>query len=467
MGTGHGTKRLVDFGRALMMGRKELAATGRLDPEQLRSRQRQMLQGIVGHARARSPLYRDLYRGIDATRFELSDLPTVAKAQVMDRFDDWVTDQRLKLAEVERHIEDLAGDDLYLGRYRVVASAGSTGRRGVFVYSRNDWLVSLANFGRLNEQFVGVHPRLPPRLRVASIGATSPLHISARNGLSLAVGINRVLRLDARRPVAELVTELNGFQPEVLVGYPSALALLAGEELKSRLHVRPAKVVTVSEVRTPEMEDAIFRAWGAQPFDWYGISEGGVLAGDCEHHRGMHLFEDLFIVENVDEDGREVPDGEIGHKLLLTNLFNRTQPIIRYELTDMVAIDSGPCACGRSFRRVVSLDGRTDDILRLPSGSGRRVAVHPITVRSPFAQMAGVRQYRVVQDGDGLRVLVVLQDGADRGKVVRQITEALGTTLAAAGASLPPPHVEVVDTLGRDQGHGAKYKLVEARLPAR
>lgn len=464
MGAGQGTRRLVDFGRALWMERRELAGTARLGPEELRSRQRQRLEDLIRHATAASPFYRDLYRGIDLERFELSDLPSVTKAQLMERFDNWVTDPRLKLSEVEHHLEGLAGDELHLGQYRVMASSGSTGRRGVFVYSRRDWLVNLANFGRLNEQFVGIHPRLPRRLRVAAVSATNPLHISARTSLSVAVGINRVLRLHPGQPLAEMADALHAFQPEVLVGYPSALALLAGEQLVGRFDVCPAKVVTVSEVRTPEMEEAIQAAWGVQPFDWYGITEGGVLAGDCEHHRGLHLFEDLFVVENVDEYGRAVPDGEVGHKLLLTNLFNRTQPIIRYELSDMVAIDSAPCPCGRSLRRVVALEGRSDDILRLPGPSGGEVAIHPITLRSPFTQLAGVRQYRVVHDPQGLHVLVVLQQGVAREEVVHQIRSGLTTALARAGASPLPLRVEVVETLGRDQGHGAKYKLVESRF---
>ena len=466
MEAAHRARRLVDFGRALRMGRKELAGSARLSADELRNRQRRMLSEIVGHAKQASPFYRDLYRGIDHGDIELSALPAVTKAELMERFDDWVTDPRLKLADVEAHVDALEGDGLHLGQYRIVASSGSTGARALFVYSRRDWLVNLANFARLNEQFVGIRPRLPRRLRVAAVSATSPLHISARTSLTIDVGLYRVLRLDARQPLDEMAAVLDAFQPEIIGGYPSALALLADEQLEGRLTVRPKKVMTVSEVRTPEMAEAIRTAWGVRPFDWYGIGEGGVLAGDCEHRRGMHLFEDLFIVENVDDQGRPVPDGEVGHKLLVTNLFNRTQPIIRYEISDMVAIDSAPCPCRRGLRRVVSLEGRSDDILHLPGRADGHVAVNPITLRSPFNQIAEVRQYRVVHDIDGLTVLVVLRDGARRDEVVRHVHDALATTLTRAGASPPRLDVKVVDGLGRDQGHGAKYKLVESRVRA-
>ena len=344
-----GRRRLADFGRALYTSRTRLARADRLDGAGIRRLQQQRLDSLVRHAVAHSPFYRDRYRGIDTARVDLAALPPVTKADLMARFDDWVTDSRLKLADLDCHLERLERDDLYLGQYRVLATSGSSGQRGVFAYSRADWCMNLANFARLNERFVGVHPRLPRRLRVAAVASLSPVHISTRTSLSAGAGVNRVLRLDARRPLPELVRALQAFQPEFLVGFPSALARLAHEQQAGNLRLRPAKVATVSEARTPEMTDAMRAAWSVQPFDWYGITEGGVLAADCEHHRGMHVFEDLFVVENVDAEGRSVDGGAVGHRILLTNLFNRTQPIIRYELSDMVALDRGPCpAAARS-----------------------------------------------------------------------------------------------------------------------
>ena len=275
--------------------------------------------------------------------------------------------------------------------------------------------------------------------------------------------MNRVLRLDTRQPLPDLVAALHAFKPEVLFGYPSVLALLADEQRAGRLRLRPRKVITLSEVRTQEMETVMREAWRVEPYNWYGISEGGGLAADCPHPRGMHLLEDLFMVENVDEQGRPVPDGVTGHKLLLTNLFNRTQPIIRYELSDMVALDSRPCPCGRSLRRVVSIEGRSSEILRFPATAGGDVAVHPFTIESPFTQMQEVQQYQVVQDPDVLRVLVVPREGSARDAIRQRVRDAMVAALVAAGASPPPIHVDVVETLTRDQGHGAKFKLIESR----
>lgn len=298
------------------------------------------------------------------------------------------------------------------------------------------------------------------------MGATNALHISARTSLAASVGINRVLRLDARRPLGELAAALGTFRPEFLVGYPSILGLLAHEQHAGRLHISPLKVATVSEVRTPEMADGIRGAWDVEPFDWYGITEGGVLAGDCVHHQGMHLFEDLFIVENVDANGEPVAEGDVGHKLLLTDLFNRTQPLIRYELSDMVILDGRPCRCGRTSRRVTSIEGRNDDILLLRAASGGEIPIHPIVLRRPFTALPAVQQYKVVLDHDGLRVFVVIADGAQSEETTRQVRAALAAGLEDTGVVPPTIGVEVVAALPREPGHAAKFKLIESRRGA-
>jgi phenylacetate-coenzyme A ligase PaaK-like adenylate-forming protein len=120
----------------------------------------------------------------------------------------------------------------------------------------------------------------------------------------------------------------------------------------------------------------------------------------------MHLFESLTIVENVDDDGRPVPDGEPGSKMLITRLGNRTQPLIRLELSDAVTIDSEPCPCGRTLRRIRAINGRSDDVIQLTGRGGASVAVHPF-VFAVVAQDREVVEYQVVQEGGRLQVLVV------------------------------------------------------------
>ncbi len=200
-------------------------------------------------------------------------------------------------------------------------------------------------------------------------------------------------RLSVTQPLPELVARLNDFQPQHLNGYPSIAARLADEQLAGRLRLRLEGIATSSEPLTPELRDRLEQAFGVRPYDFYATTEG-LYGHECPEG-SMHLFDDMCIVENVDEDGDPVPPGEIGARLLVTNLFNRAQPLIRFEVTDIVAVEPEPCPCGRSLMRVRSLEGRAEEVLRLGG-----VSVHPLQFALVTAD-PDVREFQVVQQGDG------------------------------------------------------------------
>ena len=217
-------------------------------------------------------------------------------------------------------------------------------------------------FLRYNE-LCGVRPRVP-RLRVAAIGAPTLASMTQKIAQSVDVGLHRVLRLAVTDPLPRLVDALNAFKPDVFNAYPSIAVLLADEQLAGRLRIAPSVISTSSELRTREMSERIERAFGVRPFDLNGTTEG-LWGVECDQHDGIHLFEDWCIVENVDEHGQPVPDGEHGDRLLVTNLVNRTLPMIRFEISDVVALDRRPCGCGRTLPRLRAAHGRLEDVLRL------------------------------------------------------------------------------------------------------
>jgi putative adenylate-forming enzyme len=430
--------------RGALSRERELRARDGWTPEQLAGHQAQRLAALVRHAAAHSPLYRERFAGVDtAGPVELSSLPPVRKDELMERFDDWVCDRRLRREEVERHLAGLDGDELYLDRFRVMATGGTTGRRGLFVFDRPEWteLCALMLHG-LRAQ--GVTPKLPRR-RIATVLAPSAAHMTWRISASMDFGLHRNLRLSVTQPMDELVRELNAFRPDNLAAYPSMAALLAEEQLAGRLRIAPRHVSTSSEVCTPEMRERIHAAWGTEPHEVYGATDG-LWGFTCERHTGIHFAEDATIVEVEDE------------RILITNLFMRTQPIIRYEITDLVRLADEPCPCGRPSRLVAAIEGRSDDILHLPGG----VVLHPIHLRSPMARLEGVRQYQIVHRADGLHVRVVPRAGDVRGVV----HEAMSAALAKAGAGGVPVHVEVVEAIERDATGVGKLKLVRSEPEA-
>jgi phenylacetate-CoA ligase len=267
-----------------------------------------------------------------------------------------------------------------------------------------------------------------------------------------------MLRLDARSPCDQLVERLNAFAPDVLLAYPSVASILAEEQLAGRLRIAPEVVCTTSEVRTEDMEARIVAAWGRAPFNGYASTETGMLAVDCHEHRGLHLLTDHTLVEVVDELGHAVPDGARGHHLLVTSLVNRTLPIIRYRLDDLVTLSPHPCPCGRPFPLVVGLDGRSDDLLRLPARGGGTVVVHPLALRSPLAQVRGLQQYRIVHQHGRLTVEAVTTDVSVADEVGRRLRAALDAQRVEA----VDVDVQRVTAITRHAATG-KFRLIESR----
>jgi phenylacetate-coenzyme A ligase PaaK-like adenylate-forming protein len=255
-------------------------------------------------------------------------------------------------------------------------TSGSSGRPGLFVYDTGGWRSIATQFLR-SSTWAGLRPSLP-RQRVAWLGGATPSHISRQGAATLAIGLHRVLALPVTLPLPQLVQALNQYQPTYLNVYPSVAMWLADEQQAGRLRLSPQMLVTAAELRTPEMTQRLVDAFRVHPFDVYGSTEG-LFGSECEHHQGIHLFEDTSLVENVDPDGRPVPAGQPGARLLVTNLYNLVQPLLRLEVTDLVTLDPDPCPCGRTLVRVSTIHGRSDDVLSLPARDGGQVAVHPCT----------------------------------------------------------------------------------------
>ncbi|MGA2471479.1 MAG: hypothetical protein ABSG64_12425 [Solirubrobacteraceae bacterium] len=430
--------------------------------EDLLALQRRRLVQTARHAAAASVLYHELYGEIELSNdLELRKLPVVTKEMLMGRFDEWVSDPRLRLREVQAHMERIHEDERYLGEYRCLVSSGTTGHQGVFVYGRDDWRQLLAMVLR-NSELVGLPPGAGRRVRVATVTATSPLHITGRAGIGLDLPGYPIRRLDAGTPLAELVSALNEHRPAYLTGYASVLSLLAIEQLENRLAISPRMVATGGEVRSEEMTANIRNAWGVEPFNQYATTEG-LFGSDCEHHQGIHVFEDLCLVEVVDEHANPVPEGAVGAKLLFTSFISRSQPILRYEITDRVSLTTAPCLCGRPLARIISLEGRSEDLLRFEGADGQRIIVHPYTLQSTMAALPELRQYKIVNDPTGLHVLVRVRDGSDAQELSRRIELELRQQLQAAGVAAPRLDVTVVEEIPRQHGHAAKFTQIESR----
>jgi phenylacetate-coenzyme A ligase PaaK-like adenylate-forming protein len=429
--------------------------------------QQARLNEIVRHAARCSAFYREFYNGLNLDReIDLGALPVVDKATVMDNFNRLVTDPRLKLSDLEAHVGRSASDqeppaNPALTGYRLLSTTGTSGRRGLFVYDRAAWRTVLANTIRW-QLFAGVRPRLPQRLRVCAIGADTALHISRCLPESGDVGLFRLLVLSTTQPLAELIAALNDFQPQVLMPYPSIAALLVEAQHAGRLSIDPEVVLPHSEALSEEMRRRLTATWNAPVFDHYGLTEEPHVACECLSHAGLHIFEDLCIVEVLDEAGKPAPPGRLGARYLLTNLYNRLQPLIRYEVTDMIAVTEAPCSCGRPFARITRIAGRSEQTLQLRGKHGESVAVPPIAFTCRLDVMPELVEYELHHDAFGIELQAVARPGVDREALRGRLTGELESVVRGLGAVSPAMKVEICDAIERRPQQMGKLHSVRA-----
>jgi putative adenylate-forming enzyme len=397
---------------------------------------RSRFDALVRFAREYSPYYARAYRGLPDSGFEPADLPVVNKCALMAHFDDWVTDHGVTLAGASAFVADRGHiGERYLGRYVVWKSSGSTGEPGIYVQDGE----SLATFDAL----MAVH--------------TDPLRFATRHSLDLVAGGGRAALvaatgehfasiaswqrvcqgspwLDARGfsildPLPDLVRDLNEYQPVFLASYPTMLALLAGEQEAGRLRIHPSRLWSGGECLAPEAATAIRRAFGCPLANEYGASECMSIAYGCSEG-WLHVNADWVLLEPVDRDYAPTPAGEASHTVLLTNLANRVQPVIRYDLGDSVVAKAGPCACGDPLP-AIRVEGRRDDVLAMRGPGGSLVRLLPLALTTVVEEAAHVHRFQIVQSApDRLLLRLDLPDNEARRAAWRAASGAMRNYLA-------------------------------------
>jgi phenylacetate-CoA ligase len=217
-----------------------------------------------------------------------------------------------------------------------------------------------------------------------------------------------------------------------------------GVDLKSL----PLRVgVFGAEPWTESMRRHIESVSNIQAFDIYGLSEiiGPGVAIECQHHDGLHIFEDHFYPEIIDpETGQVLPDGQEG-ELVLTTLSKWAMPMIRYRTRDITALIPGACACGRSLRRMRRIGRRSDDMLII-----RGVNVYPSQIEAVLLEVEGTLPH--------YQIILTREHGLDQVEVQIEVTAQVFSDRVGALEALSE---KLADTLERVLGIRIRVTLVE------
>ena len=414
----------------------DIAWTRAVGPSAVDAAAARRSEELLRYARRHSPFYGDRFRALPEDRLLLRDVPIATKAELMARFDDWATDRYVTQSAVAEFLVDRSHiGQLFLGRYLVWKSSGSTGEPGIFVQDRG----ALAVYDALLAVEIQA-------ARVASRYAWGFLAQGGRAALVVATGDHfasiaswqRVCRgtpwpnaraFSVMEAMPELVAQLNAYQPAFLASYPTTLALLADERRAGRLTITPTCIWSGGEYLSAASRAAIERAFGALVINEYGASECMSIAHSCAEGR-LHVNSDWVVLEPVDRDYRPTPVGEPSHTVLLTNLANRVQPIIRYDLGDSVTVIPTPCACG-SLLPSIRAEGRRDDVLSLRARDGRYVRLSPLALTTVVEDVAVNHRFQLVQCApDRIDVRLAVSEPAQRSAQWHAVQRALSQYLA-------------------------------------
>lgn len=440
----------------------DIVAAQRGTPQGIAERQKTRLAALLEATLRGSSLYRALWPAGTTSHTPLQALPPVSRQQLMADFAGWVTDPQLELDALRAFTADPTRiAQPWLDRYMVWESSGTSGQPGVFVQDLQAMLV--------NDALEALRRSPPPRPllsswfdpmglgeRTAFIGAIDG-HFASTVSVRRLCAINPWLARSTRSfslldPLPALVKALNAFSPTTIATYPTAAALLADEAARGTLHVRPREIWTGGEYLAPGVRAHITRHLGGAVRNSYGASEFLAMGWECAHGQ-LHLNADWVILEPVDENFQPVPAGQTSSSVLLTNLANHVQPLVRYDLGDQVRMPAERCSCGSPLP-VLEVQGRHDEPLVMAGQAGQSVTLLPLALSTVLEDHAGVFDFYLRQrDACNLELQLPLEGEAGQQALARCSAE-----LKAFASAMGLAPIEVHGTLGPTAPRGRSGK---------
>lgn len=365
---------------------------GKMSQNEIKKIQYKRLKKLVKYAKNNSSYFKNLYSNINSD-FSLEELPTTNKIEMMKNFDSWITDKNISIEKINEFTKDIENVGRMIdNKYLIFKTSGSTGNPATVLYDKKNINVessvaALRTFAR-KEDFKSF---MKNGKRTAGV--------FANYGFYLACGMSRYLQLkmprkknkitiDVNKSEKQIIKELNEFNPSMLSGYPSNLALLSNFK---ELTIKPDVVITGGELLTDEIRNKLTSKFNCYVQTHYSCTEAGEIACECSK-KHLHINEDWVIVEPVDKNNIPLGYGVRSDKVLITNLSNYIQPFIRYELTDRIIVHNEKCSCGKNSCWL-EIEGRTDDILVFENS----ILIAPMSFYKILEEIPGIKRFQLIQ----------------------------------------------------------------------
>ncbi len=432
----------------------------KLSADKMRSLQDRKLRKLLRYAWNHSAYYRTAFECAGITEEQLDTLPlscfpTIDKQALLEHFDELVTVPDLKQENLREFDAGEAADRKpYQGKYHVVHSSGSTGKPGYFVYDGDAWsqmllgIIRAALWGMSMPQILRL---LMKRPRIVYIAATD-----GRYGGAMAVGdgIDGVgasqLYLDIKTPVTEWISQLKAFKPNIVIGYPSAIKILAQLMENGEVSLDAERVISCGEPLGTSLRTYLEKIFRTQVVNFYGSSESLALGVETNPKDGMLLFDDMNVIE--------VENGV----MYLTCLYNYAQPLIRYRLSDRLTLKA-PEGGELPFTRAVGLLGRNEDVLWFEDGRGNREFLHPLAIEGFCIE--GLKDYQFRQTTkDTFEMFAETEHGASKERIRQEMLQQMREILSEKKLDFVQFYVNFVNEILPDIRTGKKPLILKGKV---
>lgn len=425
----------------------------KLSTKQMRALQEKKLRQMLHHVWNHSTYYRKTFEAAGITKEQLSELPiscfpTINKKEFLEHFDELVVPKDLTQEELREFDASKSTDRKpYKGKYHVVHSSGSTGKPGYFVYDEDAWssmLLGMLRAALWNMSMPQILSLLAKSPRIVYIAATD-----GRYGGAMAVGDGidgvgaRQICLDIKTPLAEWIRQIKEFKPNLIIGYPSAIKILAELVEKRRVEVNVLRVISCGEPLGASLRNYLEKCFGTKVVNFYGASESLTMGVEMDPEEGMILFDDMNLIE--------VESGV----MYLTCLYNFAQPLIRYRITDSLTLKAAEENSACPYTRAVGLLGRNEDILWFEDFDGKRDFLHPLAIEGFCIE--GLLDYQFRQVGkDVFEMYAEVSRSASKEAVRAEMLKQMRKILSEKQLDYVQFYVNFVEEILPDAGTGKK-----------
>ncbi len=361
--------------------RREAEQAQYLSPPELAKLQRRRLRDILQHAYEHCPFYRKRFDQARVSPADFGDpaclraIPALTKTDIQQNMEEMLADNVPASLRVRNQTGGSTGMPVqfYVDVERFDSRRASTARHDSWAgYRAGDWCAYLwgARLDLLSSS------RLWDRLRNRLIYRRIELNTSSISEQDWEAFIASVRRK----------------KPRIMLAYAQSAVLFAKHVRDRKIdNLRFQSIITTSEVLFPEQRRLLEETFYARVFNRYGSREVSVVASECDRHAGLHVNADALYLEVEADSSIPPPDG----KILVTDMLNRSMPLIRYEIGDIGRWGDRSCDCGRSLPLLQDLQGRLTDFLIMPDG--RQISGVAL-LTWVFADVSELQHVQIVQD---------------------------------------------------------------------